>query len=192
MLWGGKKNFSIWNPVDFGSRQGIKTPNFSIIKKNIGNPKTMWWKSIWEMEPLWQNSKISNRIPESLFRIIHSKRGRKPLEYKHYSWTYPCFVYKRGELGPYSTYLWSINFFSNLVPWVRQSPLPTKFFYLILLLLLGPHQSYLKRMLWYVHHSLRLGGNMNSSFLDLIPKESNPISFSRFQPISLCNSSYNL
>jgi hypothetical protein len=39
-------------------------------------------------------------------------------------------------------------------------------------------KSDLKRMLWYAHCSLRIGGNTNSSFLALIPKESNPTSFS--------------
>lgn len=39
---------------------------------------------------------------------------------------------------------------------------------------------------------LKIGGNTNSSFLALIPKETNPTTFSRFQPISLCNSSYKI
>jgi hypothetical protein len=42
----------------------------------------------------------------------------------------------------------------------------------------------LLRMLQYSHRSLRLGGNTNSSFLALVPKESKPSSFSRFRPIS--------
>jgi hypothetical protein len=37
----------------------------------------------------------------------------------------------------------------------------------------------LKCMLHYSHQSLRLGGNTNSSFLALVPKESNPTSFTR-------------
>jgi hypothetical protein len=44
-------------------------------------------------------------------------------------------------------------------------------------------------MLQYSHKSYRLGGSTNSSFLALIPKETNPASFSHFRPISLCNSS---
>jgi len=36
-----------------------------------------------------------------------------------------------------------------------------------------------------------MGGNTNSSFLTLIPKESNP-SFNHFRPISLCNISYKI
>lgn len=50
----------------------------------------------------------------------------------------------------------------------------------------------LKQMLHYTHQSLRLGGNTNSCFLALIPKEVNPTSFSRFWPISLCNSAYKI
>ena len=38
----------------------------------------------------------------------------------------------------------------------------------------------------------KVGGNTNSTFLALIPKEANPVSFDRFQPISLCNSSYKI
>lgn len=37
-----------------------------------------------------------------------------------------------------------------------------------------------------------LGGGTNSSFLALIPKESHPVSFARFRPISLCNYSYKI
>jgi hypothetical protein len=48
------------------------------------------------------------------------------------------------------------------------------------------------RMLHYTHKFLILGGNVNSSFLALVPKESNPSSFSFFHPILLCNSSYNI
>ena len=38
----------------------------------------------------------------------------------------------------------------------------------------------------------KLGGNTNSNFLSLIPKETNPGSFDRFRPISLCNASYKI
>jgi hypothetical protein len=50
----------------------------------------------------------------------------------------------------------------------------------------------LVRMVQYVQKSARMGGNINSSFLALVPKESNPSSFARFRPISLCNVSYKL
>ena len=49
-------------------------------------------------------------------------------------------------------------------------------------------QKDLIKMLFYSHRSLRLGRNMNSSFLALVPKESNPSSLFRYIPISLCNS----
>jgi hypothetical protein len=35
-------------------------------------------------------------------------------------------------------------------------------------------------------------GYTNSTFLSLVPKESNPSIFSRFRPISLCNASYKI
>lgn len=38
----------------------------------------------------------------------------------------------------------------------------------------------------------KMGGNTKSSYLALIPKESNPSTFNRFRPISLCNSSYKI
>ena len=38
----------------------------------------------------------------------------------------------------------------------------------------------------------KVGGNTNSTFLSLIPKESKPTSFNRFRPISLCNASYKI
>jgi hypothetical protein len=47
-------------------------------------------------------------------------------------------------------------------------------------------------MLHYSHRPLRLGGNTNSSLLTLVPKQSNPSSFSKFKPISLCKSSYKI
>eukprot|EP00253_Pinus_taeda_P030806 PITA_30806 len=40
--------------------------------------------------------------------------------------------------------------------------------------------------------TVRLGGGINSAFLALIPKEKGASDFSRFRPISLCNSSYKL
>eukprot|EP00253_Pinus_taeda_P008792 PITA_08792 len=38
----------------------------------------------------------------------------------------------------------------------------------------------------------KVGGGTNSTYLALIPKESNPESFARFRPISLCNASYKI
>ena len=37
-----------------------------------------------------------------------------------------------------------------------------------------------------------MGGATNSTFLALIPKESNPTSIKKFRPISLCNASYKI
>jgi hypothetical protein len=37
-----------------------------------------------------------------------------------------------------------------------------------------------------------MGGNTNSTFLALIPKEANLASFDRFRPISLYNASYKI
>jgi hypothetical protein len=38
----------------------------------------------------------------------------------------------------------------------------------------------------------KLGGGTNSSFIALIPKEKGAVHFGRFQPISLCNTSYKI
>jgi hypothetical protein len=38
----------------------------------------------------------------------------------------------------------------------------------------------------------KVGGSTNSTFLALIPKEVNPVTFDRFRPISLCNTSYKI
>ena len=43
-------------------------------------------------------------------------------------------------------------------------------------------------MIINVFGKFKVGGFTNSSFLALVPKESNANSFSRFRPISLCNS----
>ena len=37
-----------------------------------------------------------------------------------------------------------------------------------------------------------MGGDTNSTFLALIPKEPNPTSIKKFRPISLCNASYKI
>lgn len=47
-------------------------------------------------------------------------------------------------------------------------------------------------MLNYSKSKDKFRGNTNSSFLALIPKESNPSNFSRFRPNSLCNSTYKI
>jgi hypothetical protein len=38
----------------------------------------------------------------------------------------------------------------------------------------------------------KVGGGTNSTYLALIPKDSNPETFARFRPISLCNASYKI
>eukprot|EP00253_Pinus_taeda_P004292 PITA_04292 len=38
----------------------------------------------------------------------------------------------------------------------------------------------------------KVGGSTNSTYLALIPKDSNPETFARFRPISLCNASYKI
>eukprot|EP00253_Pinus_taeda_P018012 PITA_18012 len=38
----------------------------------------------------------------------------------------------------------------------------------------------------------KVGGGTNSTYLALIPKETNPKTFTRFRPISLCNASYKI
>eukprot|EP00253_Pinus_taeda_P028479 PITA_28479 len=50
----------------------------------------------------------------------------------------------------------------------------------------------LAKMLRGVQRKGKMGGFTNSTFLTLIPKENRPTSFSRFRPISLCNSSYKI
>jgi len=47
-------------------------------------------------------------------------------------------------------------------------------------------------MIQYVQKSAKLGGNTNSTFLALIPKNLNPYFFSIFRSISLYNVSYKL
>eukprot|EP00253_Pinus_taeda_P001989 PITA_01989 len=50
----------------------------------------------------------------------------------------------------------------------------------------------LVKMLRGIQRKRKMGGYTNSTFLALIPKENRPTSFSRFRPISLCNSSYKI
>ena len=50
----------------------------------------------------------------------------------------------------------------------------------------------LLRMVKAFQTKSKVGGNTNSTFLALIPKESKPTSFNRFKPISLCNASYKI
>ena len=50
----------------------------------------------------------------------------------------------------------------------------------------------LLRMVKAFKTKAKVGGNTNSTFLDLIPKESKPSTFNRFRPISLCNASYKI
>ena len=51
-------------------------------------------------------------------------------------------------------------------------------------------RKYLLRMIKAFQLKAKVGGCTNSTFLLLIPKEVNPTTFERFQPISLCNASY--
>eukprot|EP00253_Pinus_taeda_P008137 PITA_08137 len=53
-------------------------------------------------------------------------------------------------------------------------------------------KKYLAKMLRGIQRKGKMGGFTNSTFLALIPKENRPTSFSRFRPISLCNSSYKI
>lgn len=50
----------------------------------------------------------------------------------------------------------------------------------------------LQRMVRGFMSKAKVGGSTNSTYLALIPKESNPESFARFRPISLCNASYKI
>lgn len=47
-------------------------------------------------------------------------------------------------------------------------------------------------MIRWVLRKGKLGGYTNSTYLALIPKENRPTTFSRFRPISLCNSAYKI
>eukprot|EP00253_Pinus_taeda_P014551 PITA_14551 len=47
-------------------------------------------------------------------------------------------------------------------------------------------------MINWTHHKGKIGGFTNATHLALLPKENRPSSFSRFRPISLCNSSYKI
>ena len=53
-------------------------------------------------------------------------------------------------------------------------------------------KSDLIRMVHGFMRKAKVGGDINSTFLALIPKEANPGSFNRYRPISLCNSSYKI
>ena len=53
-------------------------------------------------------------------------------------------------------------------------------------------KSDLVRMIKSFQHKAKVGGNTNSTFLALIPKEVKPGSFDHFRPICLCNASYKI
>eukprot|EP00253_Pinus_taeda_P028879 PITA_28879 len=48
------------------------------------------------------------------------------------------------------------------------------------------------RMVRGILRKAKVGGGINSTFLALIPKETNPRTFDRYRPISLCNTSYKI
>jgi len=48
------------------------------------------------------------------------------------------------------------------------------------------------KMIRWVLKKGKMGGYNNSTYLALIPKENRPSTFSRFRPISLCNSAYKI
>lgn len=50
----------------------------------------------------------------------------------------------------------------------------------------------LQKMIKGFMRKAKISGGTNSTYLALIPKESNPKTFSRFRPISLCNASYKI
>jgi hypothetical protein len=56
----------------------------------------------------------------------------------------------------------------------------------------GIIKSDLTKMIRKSQSSSKLGGSTNSAFLALIPKEKGALSFNRFRPISLCNTSYKI
>jgi hypothetical protein len=50
----------------------------------------------------------------------------------------------------------------------------------------------LQKMIKGFMRKAKIGGGINSTYLALIPKDSNPETFARFRPISLCNASYKI
>ncbi len=50
----------------------------------------------------------------------------------------------------------------------------------------------LQKMIKGFMRKAKIGGGTNSTYLALIPKDSNPETFARFRPISLCNASYKI
>lgn len=50
----------------------------------------------------------------------------------------------------------------------------------------------LQKMIKGFIRKAKIGGGTNSTYLALIPKDSNPETFTRFKPISLCNGSYKI
>lgn len=53
-------------------------------------------------------------------------------------------------------------------------------------------KKYLLKMIHWVQTKIKVGGNTNSTYLALTPKESRPTFFDCFRPISLWNSSYKI
>eukprot|EP00253_Pinus_taeda_P023626 PITA_23626 len=50
----------------------------------------------------------------------------------------------------------------------------------------------LQKMVRGFMNKAKVGGSTNSTYLALIPKDSNPETFAKFRPISLCNASYKI
>eukprot|EP00253_Pinus_taeda_P015908 PITA_15908 len=73
-----------------------------------------------------------------------------------------------------------------------KAPGPDGFSVRFLLTCWSTIKKYLLRMARKSQNCAKLGGDINSAFLALIPKEKGASDFSRFRPISLCNSSYKL
>jgi len=80
--------------------------------------------------------------------------------------------------------VWSINLDKAL----RPDGFPIIFYQSLLNIIMQD----LKKMLKYSLHKQKIGGATNSTFLAIIPKDSNPSNFSLFLPISLYNSSYKI
>eukprot|EP00253_Pinus_taeda_P032306 PITA_32306 len=73
-----------------------------------------------------------------------------------------------------------------------KSPGPNGFPICFLQAYWGIIKKYLVKMIKWTQHMGKIGGFTNATHLAFLPKENRPSSFSRFRPISLCNSSYKI